>query len=618
MAIKNYQLFFILLLFAPLQCFDFIPDWSIYIYISLIFLRIFTSLPQIIILPVMLYASFSILKDFNFRLQPESAIGILNFMLLAKMLIKTENFKTYYILGFLWIGTFALFNTDIYYLFYLLITLILIFNILPENAFNTFKFKSIKFNKKNLFTILKAFPLILLLFFIFPRFYGFLPSVNNQSVGQIGYSTSINNSTFSGLSTNGKTAFYVELDQKININQLYWRGRVLTQTDGYNWKSTNGTYDKYPYQTKYQPNSNITYQIKNEQAFEGDIILLDTPIKIINTNLGYFKENQFQTFKTYQKKKKATLVAQSNIKAIITQKNVSIKKYIQLPTFIPQNVKKIFNKIDSSEINDFIFNFKKHLKKEGYTYSLTPGVMRVMNDFIQNKKGYCTHFASLLGILLRMKKVPTRLVSGFQGGRYNDLGKYYEISSNDAHAWVEYFSNNRWHRVDPTEFVSPNRIIQGGDIFLTQSAVDLNQNFIMRNYALMKKYINNINYKLSLFMDSFDREAQKDLASKFKLKLKHFYVIGSLVFVILMFLFLKLKRKHKKKISEIDKYFQRFIQKCEKKGYKVSLHETPSSIIKNLDESFPNEFILFLKEYELRKYGPNKDLGPLKDLISKI
>lgn len=618
MKIKNYQIFFVLLILAPLQCFDFIPYWSIFLYCILLTLRVYITFHQFIILPIMWIASFYILKEYNFRLQPESAVCILNFMIMAKLLQKSNNYKTFYSLGFLWIGTFALFNTNLYYLFYLILFLLLVLNIMPHKASNKFKFSGIDVNKKTVFTIIKALPLILLLFFIFPRFYGFFPSVNNQSVGQIGYTTEINNSSFSNLSTSGKTAFFAEIEKTIDPGQLYWRGRVLTQTDGYNWSSTPGSINKNP--IYFNNNSNtIDYKMKYEQSFAGDIILLDSPIKINNVNLRYYKEGQYHSFKTYQKKKKAILSAKSILNSSLQQKKIIQKKYLQLPKFIPKSVKQIAENIKAETPSQLLLNFKKYLKREGYVYTLSPGVMRVMNDFITNKKGYCTHFASLLGIILRMNKIPTRLISGFQGGKYNELGKYYIINSNDAHAWVEYYYNKSWKRVDPTEYVSPFRIVQGGDAFLTQTPIELEQNVISQNLNYIKKYINNLNYKLALFMDNFDRNTQNEIAKKFKLSLRNFYLIGSVLFFMIMIIFFKFRNKKQRFSNKIDYYFYKFSKKCYKKGLHIQSYETPRKIEEKLiKNNFPDNYLIFIREYSLRRYGPNKETRKLKEIINQI
>jgi len=619
MKIKNFQLFYLILLLAPLQCFDFIPNWTIFCFSALIFLRLFISLPQLVILPLMLAASFYLLKDFGFKLQPESAVGILNFMILAKILQRTDHYKNYYIIGFLWIGTFALFNTNIYYLLYLIFSLIFIFNLIPNIATEPFRFNNIKLNKKSFLNILKALPLIGVLFFVFPRFHGFFPSANNQSIGKIGYATKVNNSTFEGLSTNSQIAFYAEMKNKIDSSLLYWRGRVLTYTDGYNWSSQSGHILRKPLKITHYKNS-FMYNIKFEQSFEGDIILLDTPYAILKSSLNFYEEKQYKTYKAYNKKKKIQISAQSVLNSSIIQKGKISKKYLQIPKFIPKKLREINQQIQNKNPNKLIKEFDKYLKKNNFKYSLNPGRMGVMNDFLEKKLGYCTHFASLLGIILRMNGIPSRLVSGFQGGIYNSVGEFYTISSNDAHAWVEYYQDNKWIRVDPTQFVSPLRIIQGGQNFLTQSNVIESSSTFDRNFLAIKNYFNNVNYKLSLFMDNFDRSAQDELAKNFNLSLKRFYLYGLICLILIMtIIFFFNKRVKRVRHEPIDKYFLKFQKKCKNQGLVIQGHQTPSEIINDIEKyQLDHEYIEFIQLYAKVKYGQDKSISSLKNIIQKI
>ncbi len=68
-----------------------------------------------------------------------------------------------------------------------------------------------------------------------------------------------------------------------------------------------------------------------------------------------------------------------------------------------------------------------------------------------NKAGHCEYFATATAVLLRMGGIPTRYVTGFAGGNYNPLGRYWIIRQQDAHAWVEaYLPESGWGTVDTT------------------------------------------------------------------------------------------------------------------------------------------------------------------------
>lgn len=82
-------------------------------------------------------------------------------------------------------------------------------------------------------------------------------------------------------------------------------------------------------------------------------------------------------------------------------------------------------------------------------------------DFLfVRKEGQCEMFASAAATLLRLAGVPTRLVAGFRLTR-NPIGGVLVLRSDDAHAWVEYWAEDRgWQPFDPTP-----RIIAGASLW---------------------------------------------------------------------------------------------------------------------------------------------------------
>ncbi len=64
--------------------------------------------------------------------------------------------------------------------------------------------------------------------------------------------------------------------------------------------------------------------------------------------------------------------------------------------------------------------------------------------------GHCEYFSTAMAVMLRAVDVPTRNVTGFVGGRYNQYGGYYALRQGDAHSWVEAYTGDRWAPFDPT------------------------------------------------------------------------------------------------------------------------------------------------------------------------
>lgn len=100
----------------------------------------------------------------------------------------------------------------------------------------------------------------------------------------------------------------------------------------------------------------------------------------------------------------------------------------------------------------------------GYDYSLQQepkGDDPLASFLFDVKAGHCEYFASAMAVLLRQGGVPTRLVTGFYGGRYVEQGDYYAVRQGDAHAWVEvYFPGRGWQVFDPTPPASREAMLE--------------------------------------------------------------------------------------------------------------------------------------------------------------
>jgi len=77
----------------------------------------------------------------------------------------------------------------------------------------------------------------------------------------------------------------------------------------------------------------------------------------------------------------------------------------------------------------------------------------------ETRRGFCEHYAASFALLMRLAGVPSRIVTGYQGGELNTVGDYLTVRQSDAHAWVEvWLPDAGWVRVDPTAEVAPERI----------------------------------------------------------------------------------------------------------------------------------------------------------------
>ena len=64
------------------------------------------------------------------------------------------------------------------------------------------------------------------------------------------------------------------------------------------------------------------------------------------------------------------------------------------------------------------------------------------------ENGYCVHFATTAAAMLRAFDIPSRYVSGYIV--QTTAQKTVDVTNINAHAWVEYYDNGAWHRLEPT------------------------------------------------------------------------------------------------------------------------------------------------------------------------
>jgi protein-glutamine gamma-glutamyltransferase len=99
---------------------------------------------------------------------------------------------------------------------------------------------------------------------------------------------------------------------------------------------------------------------------------------------------------------------------------------------------------------EIALKLERELKRRyAYTLELPGAVSDPLGDFLFNRRaGHCEDFATALAIMLRVEKVPSRVVTGFFGGER--AGGRYVVRSGDAHAWTEAFIDGAWMRLDAT------------------------------------------------------------------------------------------------------------------------------------------------------------------------
>ena len=119
----------------------------------------------------------------------------------------------------------------------------------------------------------------------------------------------------------------------------------------------------------------------------------------------------------------------------------------------------------SHDPREFIERVLERFRREPFEYTLEPpplGAEPVDEFLFGTRQGFCEHYASAFAVLMRAAGIPTRVVTGYQGGELNAYGGYLLVRQSSAHAWDEvWLAGSGWVRVDPTAAVAPERIRRG-------------------------------------------------------------------------------------------------------------------------------------------------------------
>ena len=91
-----------------------------------------------------------------------------------------------------------------------------------------------------------------------------------------------------------------------------------------------------------------------------------------------------------------------------------------------------------------------------FTYTLTPpqapaGVRPLDYFLFTTRKGFCQDFSTAMNVMLRTLGIPSRQMSGFGLGTFDEKTHQYSVNALDAHSWVEvYFPGYGWIPFEPT------------------------------------------------------------------------------------------------------------------------------------------------------------------------
>jgi len=495
--------------------------------------------------------------------------------------------------------------------------------------------------------LFKAIPLMLLVYFLFPRIQGSLWGLPiDAHGGKTGIDERVELGDINNLVLDNRIAFRVEFDGDIPANnKMYWRAMVFTQTNGRFW-TRYPERDSKTTELKYKKvGPSINYTVTLEPSNQKWLVALDLPTsRPKNAYVG--TEYVFRTKRPINKRMRYQ--GSSSFDTVTTDPiGRQTDRALRVGKAPTQRVHQLVTQWQQQADNnkDVVNQALKYFNENDFFYTLKPpplGVNKTDEFLFETRRGFCEHYAATFAMLMRIAGIPSRMVVGYQGGEVNQAGNYVIVRQSDAHAWVEvWIADQGWIRIDPTAAVAPERIELGLDavreLELQGRPVGrLDTSTIMN--AIQRSWITHTWHNAELFWDAINMtwthwvidytpERQQAFLEKFGIDTPNWFnlVVVLAITTCLCFLVIAVVMLYpRNKLDPLVRTYQLFCKKLERRGVVRLDYEGPVDFANRAASTMPNsahEIWSIVNLYIQLRYGEqvnDKDSRELNKLVKGL
>jgi transglutaminase-like putative cysteine protease len=544
-----------------------------------------------LLLVVTLALLFTIYTQYQTLLGRDAGVALLGTMLMLKVMEikKRRDIYVSVFISYFVIITQFLFSQSLLLTFYLIAIVTALTALLMEinrvSAVRNFLQPIIK----TLQITGQALPIAIILFIIFPRITQPLWSFSLDSSARTGLSDRVSPGSISNLIESSEVAFRVEFKQPPPpVQQRYWRALVLWDTDGYSWYTDEDkpiTYGNTKLIMKGQP---IKYEIYLEPHDQSWLIALDVPLEAparsrLTSDFQILYNNPVTSAKSYSLHS-LTEYGMTNLSPELRQ------RALKLGTYVTDRQRQLVAlwRTESKTDTEIVQQALRFFNTNPFVYTLSPPTYldNPVEEFLfEGKAGFCEHYATSFNQLMRIAGIPSRLILGYQGGDYNDLGDYFIVRQYHAHAWSEVWLEDRgWVRIDPTAAVAPERIeyplrlafgkegapalfeLEGGGLTAT----------MIRQFT---HALDSVNVQWRRWIIGYSREHQFTLMRNFGIDnfstIQWGLITVGLVTVVLLIAVYENLRQGRLRLSPTQQRYQQFCKKLSRVGITRKAYEGP-------------------------------------------
>ena len=457
--------------------------------------------------------------------------------------------------------------------------------------------------------LLQALPLMIVLFFLFPRFGPLWTVPIKNHTAKTGMSDFMKPGDVASLSQSADVAFRVKFDGEIPVKSaLYWRGLVLSRIEQGVWSALS-FYDLPANQLRPQEviigGEPIRYNVIMEPTQQKWLYGLkyarsDTRTVMQTSDFRLFSPTLIETEFMY------TVDSWTDVPVEETLSDWRRTTETQLPPTGNAKTRKLSLELreEAGSNAAFVDLVLDRFRVEPYVYTLRPGLLPEQDSIdaflFQSQRGFCEHYASAFVFMMRAAGVPARVVAGYQGGEINPVNKTVIVHQFDAHAWAEVWLASRgWVRVDPTAAISPLRIEFGLEEAMASEGSFLSAMLLSpARYRsipllnLLRLRYDALTYRWQTWVVGFDSERQFNLLRSFfgETTAKAFAIVllGSWALVLLPVAISLFRAPDIEPVRPLAKHYRIFCKRLARLDLIRGAGETPSQFAQRVAEEFPD------------------------------
>ena len=595
-------------------------------------LRLNWSIAKGILLTIALSAAFFVFVYYGSFLGREPGVTLIALMYSLKILEAKvyRDVNLLLTLAFFVLAMNFLFTQALWSILYMLAAFVIITQGLMSANSSNAKLKDLAKSYK---LIIFALPLMLLLFFFFPRLPGPLWKMPGQKTATTGMSNSMMIGDVGSMQQSDEVAFRVKFISQVDASwPKYWRAMTFEEYNGTTWWASR-LRGRTPISYELQSEDVIEYQVTMEATEQPWLYALDRPITIPEQSKLYSDATLRANAKVSQRKRYRV----TSSRFMFLERDLS-DRFKRLNLYLPdsENVRskrwarEQYHKI--GEPLKFVEFLLKTINEKEYYYTLSPPLLRrdaIDGFWFDTRRGFCEHYASAVTVMLRAVGIPARIVVGYQGGEYNELGGNWIVRQRNAHAWLEFWQPERgWVRVDPTVAIATERIEQElwnefddrGLLFDELNEVQLGSRTLWETVKVWKDTVNEA--WREWFVD-YDMAKQNRMFDNFSVKslLSMYFFWGLVLLAIITVTFYLYRIRSGDKGDDIARAFNQLFRLMERRGFEKHVSEGVKSYFEragNLKPEWRSTLLDILDIYlKLRFSGRFDENKKIKQLLLK-